>query len=426
MLRKRISTGLGIILLWIIGAVALAQSSAPQRDAHAELEMLARLNEWRLSRDLSPFKRNATLDALAMLQASYVSTLRPYPDGVAIHRGRTGDLVKDRARWQPYNWPTYGRPDQIAIEEIAAVRTLDGAIDFWHESATHRRAATNPAYREVGIAAIPVRRDSYIYIVVLGSRPGVLPALYNPQKRMIQMTRERYPYAIGYPGLKTPNKVRFFDDAGRPLRDGEWMDWAPEMPVPAGAGRKVYMLLSDGTYDALTEVELSSDVVWLPAMVPTITPTPSPTATLTPSLTPTPRITNTPTITPTPTPMPGPELLFLYNDQSLTMINVERYTVSLTGVEIVGQNITLPSYWWPDFEEFAFRSRTCVQAYSSAVSQPPGRPDECRLVVRQHGRLRPDQRFWLNADFEVRQKGEVIGVCKAGAGRCVVDLPDEP
>ena len=426
MIRKRISTGLWIMLLWIVGAVALAQSTTPLRDSHAELEMLARLNEWRLELDLTPFKRNATLDALAMLQASYVSTLRPYPDGVAIHRGRTGDLVKDRAQGQPYNWPTYGRPDQIAVEEIAAIRSLDEAINFWHQSATHRRAATNPTYREVGIAAIPIRRGGYIYIVVLGSRPGVLPSLYNPEKRMIQMTRERYPYAIAYQGLKTPNKVRFFDDAGRPLRNGEWVDWAEQMPVPAGAGRKVYMLLSDGTYDAITEVELSSDVVWLPAMVPTITPTPSPTFTLTPSLTPTPRITNTPTITPTPTPAPGPELLLLYDDQSLTVINVERYTVSLTGVEIVGENMSLPSYWWPNFEEFAFRSHTCVQAYSSAVSQPPGRPDECRLVASQHGRLRPDQRFWQNANFEVRQNGEVIGTCEVGAGRCIVDLPNEP
>jgi uncharacterized protein YkwD len=417
---------LWVIVLLMVGAVALAQPAPRQRDPRAELEMLARLNEWRLSLDLTPFKRNSTLDALAMLQASYVSTLRPYPDGVEIHRGRTGELVKDRARWQPYDWPTYGRPDQIAVEEIAAIRSLDGAIDFWHSSSTHRRAATNPAYREIGIAAIPISRGSYIYIVVLGSEPGVLPSLYNPETRLIQMTRELYPFTGTYDGLKMPTQVRFFDEAGRPLLDGEWVDWAEEMPVPADAGDKVYLLLSDGTHDAITEVGLRDDVIWLPALIPTLTPTFTPTATFTPSRTPTPAITNTPTLTPTPTPTPGPELLFLYDDQALTMINIERYTVSLTGVEIVGESITLPSYWWPNFEEFAFRSRTCVQAYSAAVSQPPRKPDECRVVSSQHGRLRPDQRFWLDADFEVRQNGEMIGTCEAAAGRCVVDLPNEP
>lgn len=422
MFRKRVALGLSIILL-LIGSVLLAQ---PQRSPRAELEMLARLNEWRLSLDLTPFKRNSTLDALAMLQASYVSSLRPYPDGVAIHRGRTGELIKDRAQWQPYQWPSFGQSGQIAIEEIAAIRSLDGAIDFWHSSTTHRRAATNPAYREVGIAAIPISRGGYIYIVVLGSRPGVLPSLYDPETGLIHMTRERYPFASAFNGLKTPTQVRFFDEAGRALLNGQWVDWAEQMRIPPGAGSKVYLLLSDGTYDAMSEVDLNTDLIWLPELIPTLTPTFTPTATFTPSRTPTPRITNTPTITPTPTPAPGPELLFLYDDQSLTMINVERYTVSLTGLEIIGSNITLPAYWWPNFEEFAFRSRTCVQAYSSAVSQPPRRPDECRLVTNQHGRLRPDQRFWLNANFEVRQNGKVIGKCEAAAGRCIVDLPNEP
>lgn len=426
MLRKHISAGLWIVLLLTAGAFTLAQPAARQRDARAELEMLARLNEWRISLDLTPFKRNSTLDDLAMLQAIYVSTQRPYPDGPAIHRGRNGELVKERAVWEPYAWPTYGRADQIAIEEIAAIRTLDGAIDFWHSSSPHRRAATNPTYREVGIAALPISRGDHIYVVVLGSQPGVLPSLYNPETGMIHMTRERYPFAAGYPGLQTPSQVRFFDAAGRPMLDGAWVDWAEEMPVPEGAGGKIYLLLSDGTHDAITEVDLTRDVIWLPAMIPTITPTPSPTATFTPTLTPTPRITATPTVTPTPTPAPGPELLLLYDSESLTMINAERYTVDLTGLELVGANMTLSAFWWPDFRAFAFESHTCVQAYSAAVSQRPKRPDECRLVTVERGRLRPDERFWLNADFEVRQYGKVIGMCKAEAGRCEVDLPDQP
>lgn len=426
MIWKRVSPGLWIVCLLLIAAAALAQSTTRQRDPRAELEMLARLNEWRISLDRPPLKRSSTLDALAMFQAAYISTLRPYPDGVAIHRGRTGDLVKDRAAWQPYNWPNYGRPDQIAVEEIAAIRTLDSALDFWESSSPHRHAATNPAYREVGIAAIPVSRGGFIYIVVLGSRPGVLPSLYNPKTGLIQMSRERYPYAFGFSGLKTPTRVRFFDAAGRPMLRGEWIDWAEEMPVPIGAGDRVYLLLSDGSNDAITEVDLTSDVIWLPDMIPTITPTPTPTATLTPSLTPTPRITPTPTVTPTPTPMPGPELLLLYNEQSLTMINVERYTVNLTGLELVGENLTLPAYWWSNYEVYAFTPGTCVQAYSAAASQPPKKPDECRLVRSQQGRLLPDERFWRKVDFEVRLKGERIAVCKAAAGRCVVDLPGQP
>jgi hypothetical protein len=210
------------------------------------------------------------------------------------------------------------------------------------------------------------------------------------------------------------------------MRNGEWVDWAAEMAVPAGAGDKVFLLLSDGTNEALSEVDLTDDVIWLPAMIPTITPTPTRTPTLTPSNTPTPRITATPTITPTPTPAPGPELLLLYDDRALSLINVERYTVNITGLELVGQNYTLPVYWWTGFPAHAFTPRTCVQAYSAVVSQPPDKPGECRLVSGQRGRLLPNERFWLTGDFEVRRNRVVIGTCEAAAGRCAVDLPDQP
>jgi uncharacterized protein YkwD len=415
------------LLLFLIGTVVLAQSREPQRDPYEELKMLARLNEWRISEDLAPLKRNATLDALAMMQAIYVSTQRPYPDGLAIHRGRTGEGVKNRALWDPYDWPTFGTAAQIAVEEIAAIRSLSSSIDFWKSSTPHRRAATNPTYREVGVAALPLGFGRFIYIVVLGARPGVLPALYNPETKLIRLTKESYPYGSGHKSLKTPTRFRAFDAAGQPLQNSQWISWAEEIEVPEGAGSKVYLLLSDGTYESLTEVDLRDDWVWLPELVPTVTPTLTPTATFTPSRTPTPAITNTPTPTLTPTPVPGPELLLVYDETSFTFINVERYPADIRGLEFVGANSTLPIWWWVSVRAFAFEAGSCAQAYSSFVTfQPPSRPRECRVVREQRGRLLPVERFWLEGTFAVRQNGETIATCEADAGRCEVDLPDQP
>ncbi|MBC6957300.1 MAG: hypothetical protein DWB44_14095, partial [Chloroflexi bacterium] len=134
--RRHVGLKLALALapLLIIGTFIVAQPPAPRRDPYAELEMLSRLNEWRLSEGLDPLKRNTTLDALAYFQAAYVSTLRPYPDGVQIHRGRINDLPKERARWEPFLWPPYGTSAQIAVEEIAAIRNLNSSIDFWKGS----------------------------------------------------------------------------------------------------------------------------------------------------------------------------------------------------------------------------------------------------------------------------------------------------
>ncbi len=37
-----------------------------------------------------------------------------------------------------------------------------------------------------------------------------------------------------------------------------------------------------------------------------------------------------------------------------------------------------------------------------------------------------DQRFWLTGTFDVKLNNEVIATCEASAGRCVVDLPNQP
>ena len=118
--------------------------------------------------------------------------------------------------------------------------------------------------------------------------------------------------------------------------------------------------------------------------------------------------------------------MLLYDDEALTLISVERYSANLTGLQLVGENFTMPVYWWSNIRAFAFAPGFCVQAYSAVMSQPPAKPAECRVLREQRGRLRPDQRFWLAGEFEVRQNGKVIARCEATAGRCEVDLPGQP
>lgn len=410
-----------LVMVLLLGAGVTAvtsQSSTPttsRQDRAAMYEILGLLNEWRLSLGLTPFRLDDTLEAMALYQANYLVTLRTIPDGPNIHKGRGGEGVKERALFNQFNWPYYGRPEQIQIGEIAAVRTAAGAITFWKSSSPHRRTVTNPAYREIGIAAFR-RGVGYIYVAVLGARPNVLPALADTDHDRLYLSNELSGYAAQQqPWLHTADQVRLFDGAGRPLSAG-WIPWQATLDLPDDAGDKLYVLYTDGSTEALSEVDLAQDVVVLPGYVPP----PDPVLALLPAA------TAAPTATPAP---PRPEIVLVYDDRSLTIINNARRPLDLYGLELSSGAVRLPMTWWLDapgasanFQLYAFPPGDCVQAWSFAESTPPRKPAACdvRRAARSH--LTRAQFFWLEGSFEVLLDGSVVGTCEAAARRCEVDL----
>jgi uncharacterized protein YkwD len=392
------------------GGVVTAEAT---RDEQAAYEAVAQLNEWRLSLGLAPLKWNDTLADLAFYQADYVRTLHPIPDEEAIHVGRNGEGVRQRALYDPFDWPTYGRPDQIVIGEIAAVNDLEGAVAFWKSSKPHRETVINPAYREVGAVAIP-HPYGYIYFVDLGGRPNVLPVLADPRNDILYLTDDPYKFHTGNPPLSHPTQVRLFDEAGRPLLDGKWIDWAPTIPIPENAGSKLYVLYTDGTQEAMSEVDLERDRVILPGYIPTPQPSFAGAGAA-------PEIVATSTSEP-----PRPELAVIYDQDSLSIVNIASKPISLRGLQLVSETNRLTMQWWLDVADVpldAFPPNNCLQTWSGDLTSiPPSPPYPCTLRRSGRGNMRAEDRFWLQASFAVRYGGRVLATCEVGAGECDVDF----
>jgi uncharacterized protein YkwD len=424
-----------VVVLLFIGAVYQAQTPRSSNDIYAARQVLALINEYRIQNNLTPLRESETLDALAFYHANEVSTWRTIPDGAAIHTNRAGHGVQDRARYEQFNWPAYRPGDKPIVGEIAAVRTIAEAMGFWKSSAPHRSSMTTEYYREAGVAAIPRGGGRYIFIVVFGARPNVLPAMRNPQDGKLYLTRDLYPFAKSKDLLLQPNQVQLFGESGRPISN--WLNWAPSIDIPSGNGGVVFVLYRNSSapdVQVISEVALRENIVMLPGFVPTPSPTPTATPTLTPSNTPTPMYSPTPSITPTPsatltpTPVPGPEVRLIYDADQFTLLNQERWDVNLFPLSFRSGRQTVSALYWRDVsgEPLAsFPPKGCLQAWTSDRFAPPPLPSECPRRTGGRGRLTASERFWIN-DFEVLYNGEVIATCKAAPGVCEADLPGRP
>ena len=261
----------GGVLIALLGLLAGVAAQGPAQPT--AFDMLAALNEWRLEENLAPFRPNPTLEALAMLQARYLLAQDDIPPN--IHDGITGERPRQRARWDPYNWPYYDIPARLNLEEISvAQHTVEEGIDWWKHSDIHRRAATNPNYREVGVVALPYAYGT-LFVAVLGGRPNVFPALIHPDGRTLYLTRETYWGARGDSYLVNVTEVRLLEANRTPLTD--WQPWQATLPMPAISGDTFYVEYTDGEQTVATEVDVHQDIFPLPDYVralAALTPTP--------------------------------------------------------------------------------------------------------------------------------------------------------
>lgn len=434
------------LLLLILVPVALPTNA--QADAQAAQAVIQTINGWRLEQDTWPLRENPTLERMAYDQASYILTLPSIPVGGAIHTGATGAGPMERAQFPQYAWPAYGRTDYTAIGEIAYVgRSADAARRFWETSNIHRTAALNPGYREIGVAALP-HRFGYVYIVVLGSRPNVLPAIADENTDTLYLSNERYTWARS-PWIRNVLRVRLFDADGRPL-SSDWLNWQPELPLPEVAGEELFVEYTDAdNVVTLAEVSFEEGDEVLPLMTAqpsatprpiqaaTSTPLPSATAQATRSLSATPQPTQrvpaasstatTQVVAGAPTTSSTGNMLLLYDARSFTLLNSSQAPLNvreLTFQSTSGALFRVTSWetQWLSGSLTALAASDCLQAWSwqeTSTLTPPSRCRQRRSVLT----LSPTALFWKLGDFEVRLADRVLAVCSATATQCEVAVP---
>src|SRR5690349_16778159 len=247
------------LLLVLLGQVAFAQSSpaALDNDASAAQQILALVNEWRMQEGLWPLKPNATLEAMALTQATYILpkiASIPDEDESQYHMDANGQNPRQRAANPPYSWPSYGQLQQMEVGENAGVGGYKFVMNFWHTSDIHRRAALSNVYREVGVAALPYN-GSYFFLMDFGARPGVLTTLTDASGSTLYLSDERSKYTGIAPGGM---QVRVFDSNGRALTGTQ--PWTPTISFQERLSGNLFVLYSNSTYQALSPVSLGQDV----------------------------------------------------------------------------------------------------------------------------------------------------------------------
>lgn len=416
------------------------EPTPPVSNPQLELDVIGLLNYWRMNEDLAPFKRNALLDEIALAQARFLSKRRTFPAGFDYHMGPDGGID---SRTLKAGWPTYGSRLYIEVGEIAALYpNAAGAIQFWRGSHWHRLTIRNAVYREIGAAAVR-HGDDYVFIVVMGSRPSVLPTMVNPDEGILYLSTELSKELFLNEAYMRPTvSVTLLDENGEPISTRQW---TPTMPLPDGDFEWLTIIYSDGENTAESEVDLSEDSadtiilpgqqapatstpIITPSATPTTGPTATPTVTLTPSHTPT--ATLTPTITPTPTPVIT--LRIIYDGEQLAVMNISGGRLNLRTLSFIYTSGALSSALWEGFSASSldsFANNGCLRVYSLAASgDNPTAPAGCGNIGAARGVLQPFGRFWLSNGFDVMLNNKVVTTCPQydeaqGAVVCDVLLP---
>jgi uncharacterized protein YkwD len=398
------------------------------------LETIAKLNHWRLVEGLWPLRINDTLSEAAADQADYLLSLSSWPDDV--HVGREGEGIHERVT-RRFGWPYYNNDQQVAAGEITYVgANLDAALAFWVSSPIHNATATSEGYREIGVAV----RDhpwGHLYVVVFGSRPNVLTALYEPLSGLVYLSSERYRWAPGGDWILDVLDVGIREADETETDPNHEFPWQLYLRAPEDDASRFSVAYSDGVHQVVVDVDRGVDVAWYPDNLPTETAEGATAG----AETPTPaegeaetgdeaagEATEEPTAESTSTPEPATAagaLRIGYDAHSLYILNTSDAPVDLTGLTIEGGGMSLPATrWetqWLTAPLSAFPGSDClvVHAWDQA---DPGQPPGCRY--RRAVILVPGtDTFWGEGDFDIQWNGETIAQCEAGGETCEVTLP---
>lgn len=370
----------------------------------AELELIARINQYRVEQGVWPLRPNDDLRGLAVSQALYLHTLPELPTGYNFHLGPEGDDPALRAL--KIGWPTYNTSAQIAVGENAYVgATFDSAMAYWKSSDIHNRTMLNAAFREVGIG-FSDEGGYRLMIVFFGGRPDVLPALYDPHSARLFLSSERYKWSAGGTWIHDVTQVAVAQD-GAPT--DAFSAWQLATSLPGDSDRLYNVAYNDGTITMQTQVNPHADLAWLPENLhlndSAIAGSGDSTI-----------VTSTTEATP-------PNLQIVYDAQSLSLVSTANRTLDLSGLELVGTGGRLPlSLWGEDAQLSEFPERECLQVWSITVTDDRVAPNGCahRQAMIY---LAADKLFWTLGDFTVRHNGQELAVCTVNAGQCSVTIP---
>jgi hypothetical protein len=210
-----------------------------------------------------------------------------------------------------------------------------------------------------------------------------------------------------------------FDADGRPIH-ADALDWTERLALPEDVGDEVFLLMNDADdHTIISGVDLDEDRIILPDALP-VTPTVEPTATLQVEPTATPEIEATPTVAPSA----EPDMVILYDAETLDVVNASGDLADWRALEFVG-TITYPFTQWERVTVFPLGelpANNCLQIRSIVLEGPVEVPESCGWV-RSLIQVPADKLFWTQGDFEVRRNGATLATCVANAGRCEVVLP---
>lgn len=420
-------------ILLLLMLFALTPIIAQEQNQSLALETIARINEWRIAEGTWPLRINPILTDMAISHATYLISLDELPEN--LHAGATGLNPRERALLDPFKWPHYQLPEQIAVGENAGIGTLDYAMNFWEGSDIHHRTSVNPVYREIGVAALPYK-DGHLFIVVFGGRPDVVPALIDPRDgQTIYLSNEVFEYAEFFNSVHSIVDIQIFNTEGQPLFD-EPQPWSSVLEIPEGAGDTIYVLMSDGNREVLSRVNRETDAVIVLGSISAPeeeaeAASGATFATATPQSEvvedqATPEATPQPTLEPTtePTSVPasdGPDMLILYTADTLNVINVSGAPMDWQNLEIRGViNVPFTQFTkFVDLDLSAIPDRHCVQIRSHGVAGDVVKPESCNWV-RSLVTVQADRIFWQAGEFELVDNGTSFATCLPANAICEI------
>jgi hypothetical protein len=129
--------------------------------------------------------------------------------------------------------------------------------------------------------------------------------------------------------------------------------------------------------------------------------------------------------TPTAVPIPAPNVLLLYNQDVLTLINVSMSPLSLNALTFMRAGGVVK--YDPSTLIQTLPPGQCLQWWTPKVRQTPVKPPECGVRARFLRLTRDNTFFWVagyeGEPFRPQLRGSALTICNASIGRCQFNLP---
>ncbi len=306
-----------LLLLVIIAFSTPVGAQSPNSPA----ELVARINQERITRGLIPYALSEPLTAAAQAHANDMSQ-----SGKKSHTGSDGSDVFTRVARAGYGKYTWG---YRVGENWASYHDIATAMQMWMNSAPHRENILHTLYREVGVGIAPGANGALIYVIVFGAQPNILPVFINDGAAgtassdvTLRLGDEQVAASgEGSSVIGHPTEMQISNEAG--LAGAQWRLYVATVSwtlAPGNGTRTVYVKYRDvrgrtaGASDSIILGTAALDKA--PAAAASRTPTRTPRATVTLTRTPRPTATRThtplasatPTELPTATDTPAPTL----------------------------------------------------------------------------------------------------------------------